>query len=64
MKMEKKITIIDLTLCAESLNFQVEKSGFISAIPYLTMGILLGVAGYLADWTQVKGWLTTTQVNY
>lgn len=47
----------------ESLNFQVEKSGFISAIPYLTMGILLGVAGYLADWTQVKGWLTTTQVR-
>lgn len=41
----------------------MEKSGFISAIPYLTMGILLGVAGYLADWTQVKGWLTTTQVR-
>lgn len=47
----------------ESLHFEVEKSGFISAIPYLTMGILLGVAGYLADWTQVKGWLTTTQVS-
>lgn len=47
----------------ESLNFEVEKSGFISAIPYLTMGILLGVAGYLADWTQLKGYLTTTQVR-
>ena len=47
----------------ESLNFQVEKSGFISAIPYLTMGILLAVAGYLADWSQVKGYLTTTQVR-
>lgn len=27
------------------------------------MGILLGVSGYLADWTQVKGYLTTTQVR-
>lgn len=48
---------------SESLNFQLEKTGFISAIPYLTMGILLGVAGFLADWTQLKGWLTTTQVT-
>lgn len=41
----------------------MEKTGFISAIPYLTMGILLGVSGYLADWTQIKGYLTTTQVR-
>lgn len=34
-----------------------------SAVPYLTMGILLFVAGYLADWSQVKGYLTTTQVR-
>lgn len=27
------------------------------------MGLLLGVSGYLADWTQVKGYLTTTQVR-
>ena len=27
------------------------------------MGILLGVSGYLADWSQVKGYLTTTQVR-
>lgn len=34
-----------------------------SAVPYLTMGILLGVSGYLADWSQIKGYLTTTQVR-
>lgn len=45
------------------LHFHLEKTGFMSAIPYLTMGILLGVSGYLADWTQVKGYLTTTQVR-
>lgn len=34
-----------------------------SAVPYLTMGLLLGVSGYLADWSQEKGYLTTTQVR-
>lgn len=41
----------------------MDKTGFISAVPYLTMGILLGVSGYLADWLQVKGYMTTTQVR-
>lgn len=44
------------------MHFQLEKTGFISAIPYLVMGILLFVSGYLADTSIVKGWLTTTQV--
>lgn len=39
------------------------KTGFVSAIPYLAMGLLLGVSGYLADWSQIKGYLTTTQVR-
>ncbi|CAO1314915.1 unnamed protein product [Diamesa tonsa] len=51
------------TFLKDTLHFQLEKTGFVSAIPYLTMGILLGVSGYLADWTQVKGYLTTTQVR-
>lgn len=45
------------------MNFNLDKTGFLSAVPYLTMGILLGVSGYLADWLQVKGYLTTTQVR-
>jgi len=51
------------TFLKDTLHFQLEKTGFVSAVPYLTMGILLGVAGYLADWGQVKGYLTTTQVR-
>lgn len=47
----------------DALGFHLEKTGFMSAVPYLTMGILLGVSGYLADWTQEKGYLTTTQVR-
>lgn len=48
---------------ADVLGFHLEKTGFMSAVPYLTMGILLGVSGYLADMFQVKGILTTTQVR-
>ncbi|XP_055373403.1 sialin-like [Condylostylus longicornis] len=47
----------------DTLNFNLDKTGFLSAVPYLTMGLLLGVSGYLADWTQIKGYLTTTQVR-
>lgn len=45
------------------MGFELQKTGFVSAIPYLTMGILLGVSGYMADWFQVKKILTTTQVR-
>ncbi|GAB0099705.1 hypothetical protein DMENIID0001_155920 [Sergentomyia squamirostris] len=51
------------TFLKETLNFELEKTGFISAIPYLAMGCLLAVSGYLADWSQVKGYLTTAQVR-
>lgn len=45
------------------MNFNLDKTGFLSAVPYLAMGILLGVSGYMADWLQVKKILTTTQVR-
>lgn len=45
------------------MQFEVETTGFIAALPYLAMGLTLGVAGYLADWFQNKGILTTTQVR-
>lgn len=51
------------TFLKDTLKYELEKTGFLSAVPYLTMGLLLGVSGYLADWTQVKGYLTTTQVR-
>uniref|UniRef100_A0A6M2DZM5 Putative permease of the major facilitator superfamily protein n=1 Tax=Xenopsylla cheopis TaxID=163159 RepID=A0A6M2DZM5_XENCH len=45
------------------LDFKLEKTGFMSALPYLAMAILLQFSGQLADRCQVKGWLTTTQVR-
>ncbi|XP_063701342.1 sialin [Culicoides brevitarsis] len=51
------------TFLKDTLHFHLEKSGFVSAIPYLTMGVLLSISGYLADWAQIKGYLTTSQVR-
>ncbi|XP_035917149.1 sialin isoform X2 [Anopheles stephensi] len=51
------------TFLKDAMHFELEKTGFVSAVPYLVMGILLFVSGYLADWCQVKGYLTTTQVR-
>lgn len=48
---------------ADTLGFQLEKAGFLSAAPYLAMGILLSISGYFADMCQVRGYLTTTQVR-
>lgn len=45
------------------LDFDLQQSGFISAIPYLVLSLLLFVSGYLADWFQMKNFLSTTQVR-
>ncbi|XP_031620236.1 vesicular glutamate transporter 1-like isoform X2 [Contarinia nasturtii] len=47
----------------DTLGYELEKAGFLAAAPYLAMGFLLTIAGYLADMCQVKGYLTTTQVR-
>ncbi|KAG4073805.1 hypothetical protein HA402_001029 [Bradysia odoriphaga] len=51
------------TFLKDTMGYDLNKTGFLSAAPYLAMGILLFVAGYMADIFQVKGWLTTTQVR-
>lgn len=45
------------------LGFNLQKSGFISAIPYLVLSLLLFVSGFLADWFQMKNYLSVTQVR-
>uniref|UniRef100_A0A182Y2L1 Sialin n=1 Tax=Anopheles stephensi TaxID=30069 RepID=A0A182Y2L1_ANOST len=47
----------------DTMNFDLQAAGFLSALPYLVMGLLLSVAGYLADLCQIRRWLTTTQVR-
>ena len=45
------------------LNFDIAKSGIISAIPYISLSIMGQVAGFLADWVIIKGYLTTKQTR-
>ena len=45
------------------LGFDIAKLGLVSAIPYLTMAITLYFAGFLADWVQIKEYLTTKQTR-
>lgn len=47
---------------ADTLKFELEKTGVMSALPYLVMAIVLQFAGHLADWLRSSGILTTTQV--
>ncbi|KAF7264750.1 hypothetical protein GWI33_022482 [Rhynchophorus ferrugineus] len=44
-------------------NFNLGKSGFLSALPYLAMAVMIQFSGQWADWCVVKGYLTTTQVR-
>lgn len=50
-------------VATETLNYDLGSSGFLSAAPYLVLGILVSVAGYLADSLINKRLLTITQVN-
>ncbi|KAJ4449603.1 hypothetical protein ANN_01006, partial [Periplaneta americana] len=50
------------TFMKDVLHFKLEKSGFMSAVPYLVMATVLQFSGRLADWLRARGILTTTQV--
>jgi hypothetical protein len=50
-------------LCADVLKFDLKDAGLLAALPYLVMGIMVQVGGFLADWLRTQGHLTTTQVQ-
>ncbi|KAG4075528.1 hypothetical protein HA402_003353 [Bradysia odoriphaga] len=51
------------TYMNHSLNFDLSSSGFLSSVPYLSLGIVLFFVSYLADWVQKRGFLTTGQTR-
>ncbi|XP_059615144.1 sialin-like [Phlebotomus argentipes] len=51
------------TFLSDIIGLKVQTSGIISAIPYITRSCFLAIGGYLADWCQIKGYLTTRQVR-
>ncbi|XP_044751573.1 vesicular glutamate transporter 1-like isoform X2 [Coccinella septempunctata] len=45
------------------LEFDIAHTGFMAALPYLVMSIMLLLSGHIADWFLVKKILTVTQVR-
>lgn len=45
------------------LNFNLQNAGFLSALPYVVMFVTLIFSSSLADWLQMRKYLTTTQVR-
>lgn len=51
------------TYLKDTLNLDLSQNGTVSMLPYLLLSITLVPTGYLADWLQKKGYMTTTQVR-
>ncbi|GAB0100072.1 hypothetical protein DMENIID0001_160550 [Sergentomyia squamirostris] len=51
------------TFLKDSLNFDLGATGFLSALPYLIMIIVMAISGYIADILQKKKIMTTRQVR-
>lgn len=52
------------TFLADTLNYNLASSGFLSGAPYLTMGIFISVSGYFADKFVNKGYIAITHVCF
>ncbi|XP_076751180.1 major facilitator superfamily transporter 9 [Xylocopa sonorina] len=51
------------TFMNDVLDFKLDKTGYLSALPYLAMTIVVQFSGHLADYLRTKKILTTTQVR-
>lgn len=43
--------------------FDISKSGALSALPYVAIAIMMQISGQLADRIIMRGWLTVTQTR-
>ncbi|XP_014251192.1 vesicular glutamate transporter 2 isoform X6 [Cimex lectularius] len=51
------------TFMKDTLNFDLQKAGFLSSVPYLVMAIIMQFAGHLSDWLCNKKIMSTTNVR-
>ncbi|XP_068081205.1 vesicular glutamate transporter 1 [Anabrus simplex] len=51
------------TFMKDVLHFDLQQMGWLAALPYLVMGIVVQIGGFTADWLRSQGHLTTTQVR-
>ncbi|XP_078048351.1 major facilitator superfamily transporter 9 isoform X2 [Augochlora pura] len=51
------------TFMSDILDFKLDKTGYLSALPYLVMTLIVQISGHLADYLRARKMLTTTQVR-
>lgn len=51
-------------LLSDVLDFKLDKTGYLSALPYLAMTLVVQSSGHLADYLRAKKIMTTTQVCF
>ncbi|XP_011636198.1 LOW QUALITY PROTEIN: sialin-like, partial [Pogonomyrmex barbatus] len=51
------------TFMKDVLDFKLDQSGYLSALPYLVMTLVVQFSGQLADFLRTRKFLTTTQVR-
>lgn len=51
-------------LLLDVLDFKLDKTGYLSALPYLAMTLVVQFSGHLADYLRTEKILSTTQVCY
>ncbi|XP_037027085.1 sialin-like isoform X1 [Bradysia coprophila] len=51
------------TFLADTLQYDLASSGFLSGAPYLTMGIFISIAGYLADMFVNRGYISIRHIR-
>ncbi|XP_052286762.1 uncharacterized transporter slc-17.2-like isoform X7 [Dreissena polymorpha] len=51
------------TFMKEVLKYDIEANGVLSAIPYICQFVSALLAGYIADYIRLKGWLNTTRTR-
>lgn len=42
----------------DTLKFELESTGYISALPYFLLGLIQSISGSIADWMKIKGFVT------
>ncbi|RVE46573.1 hypothetical protein evm_008760, partial [Chilo suppressalis] len=51
------------TFMKDVFHYETSQTGFLSAVPYLAMAIVLQVAGHLADWMLQRGCMSRTNLR-
>ena len=57
------LLIIHTFFLLDVLHYKMDQAGFLAAVPYLLMAVIVQSAGVLADLARTRGRLSTTQVK-